>query len=61
MLNSPAFLGYTALGAETTAKNTDLREVDIRAELLDLLLRILAIRFRHASQSVMVRRRPHMA
>ena len=27
MLNSPHFLGYTKLGAETTAKQTDLREV----------------------------------
>ncbi|KAJ5718268.1 hypothetical protein N7488_003914 [Penicillium malachiteum] len=26
MLNSPAFLGYTSLGRETTAKITDLRE-----------------------------------
>ncbi|EXJ94689.1 hypothetical protein A1O1_03086 [Capronia coronata CBS 617.96] len=26
MINSPSFLGYTALGAETTAKRTDLRE-----------------------------------
>lgn len=27
MINSPSFLGYTRLGAETTAKQTDLREV----------------------------------
>lgn len=27
MRNSPAFLGYTKLGAESTAKATDLREV----------------------------------
>lgn len=27
MLNSPSFLGYTRLGAETTAAQTDLREV----------------------------------
>jgi isopenicillin N synthase-like dioxygenase len=27
MRNSPSFLGYTCLGAETTAKRTDLREV----------------------------------
>ena len=27
MRNSPAFLGYTCLGAETTARKTDLREV----------------------------------
>ncbi|KAB8071026.1 hypothetical protein BDV29DRAFT_179876 [Aspergillus leporis] len=26
MINSPAFVGYTRLGAETTAYNTDLRE-----------------------------------
>ncbi|RAO66510.1 uncharacterized protein BHQ10_002522 [Talaromyces amestolkiae] len=26
MLNSPSFLGYTSLGAETTARKTDLRE-----------------------------------
>ncbi|KAK6384348.1 hypothetical protein LTS17_001911 [Exophiala oligosperma] len=26
MINSPSFLGYTALGAETTASQTDLRE-----------------------------------
>ncbi|EXJ71066.1 uncharacterized protein A1O5_06059 [Cladophialophora psammophila CBS 110553] len=26
MINSPCFLGYTALGAETTASRTDLRE-----------------------------------
>ncbi|EED21038.1 oxidoreductase, 2OG-Fe(II) oxygenase family, putative [Talaromyces stipitatus ATCC 10500] len=26
MLNSPSFLGYTGLGAETTARKTDLRE-----------------------------------
>lgn len=27
MLNSPAFLGYTGLGTETTANQTDIREV----------------------------------
>lgn len=27
MINSPSFLGYTRLGAETTAAKTDLREV----------------------------------
>jgi hypothetical protein len=27
MINSPSFLGYTRLGAETTASKTDLREV----------------------------------
>lgn len=27
MINSPSFLGYTRLGAETTATKTDLREV----------------------------------
>lgn len=27
MINSPSFLGYTRLGAETTAAETDLREV----------------------------------
>ena len=27
MINSPSFLGYTRLGAETTASRTDLREV----------------------------------
>jgi isopenicillin N synthase-like dioxygenase len=27
MINSPSFLGYTRLGAETTASQTDLREV----------------------------------
>ncbi len=27
MLNSPSFLGYTKLGAETTAGAQDLREV----------------------------------
>ena len=27
MVNSPSFLGYTRLGAETTASKTDLREV----------------------------------
>jgi isopenicillin N synthase-like dioxygenase len=27
MINSPSFLGYTSLGAETTASRTDLREV----------------------------------
>jgi hypothetical protein len=29
MINSPSFLGYTRLGAETTALKTDLREVSI--------------------------------
>lgn len=27
MIHSPSFLGYTRLGAETTATKTDLREV----------------------------------
>lgn len=27
MIHSPSFLGYTRLGAETTAAQTDLREV----------------------------------
>lgn len=27
MINSPSFVGYTRLGAETTASKTDLREV----------------------------------
>lgn len=27
MINSSSFLGYTKLGAETTARKTDLREV----------------------------------
>jgi isopenicillin N synthase-like dioxygenase len=27
MINSPSFLGYTRLGAETTASKTDFREV----------------------------------
>lgn len=27
MINSPAFVGYTRLGAETTASQTDWREV----------------------------------
>jgi isopenicillin N synthase-like dioxygenase len=27
MIHSPSFLGYTRLGAETTAAKTDLREV----------------------------------
>lgn len=27
MINSPSFLGYTRLGAETTASKTDQREV----------------------------------
>lgn len=27
MINSPSFVGYTRLGAETTAAKTDLREV----------------------------------
>jgi isopenicillin N synthase-like dioxygenase len=27
MLNSPSFLGYTGLGSETTASQTDIREV----------------------------------
>lgn len=27
MIHSPSFLGYTRLGAETTASKTDLREV----------------------------------
>lgn len=27
MIHSPSFLGYTSLGAETTAAKTDLREV----------------------------------
>lgn len=27
MINSPAFVGYTRLGAETTAAHTDWREV----------------------------------
>jgi hypothetical protein len=27
MINSPSFVGYTRLGAETTAFKTDLREV----------------------------------
>jgi isopenicillin N synthase-like dioxygenase len=26
MINSPSFVGYTRLGAETTAKQTDWRE-----------------------------------
>lgn len=29
MINSPSFLGYTRLGAETTATKTDLREVGL--------------------------------
>lgn len=29
MINSPAFVGYTRLGAETTASKTDLREVTV--------------------------------
>ncbi|KAJ5714843.1 uncharacterized protein N7483_012024 [Penicillium malachiteum] len=36
MLNSPAFLGYTSLGRETTAKITDLREqFDFGSEVED--------------------------
>lgn len=27
MIHSPSFLGYTRLGAETTAAKTDIREV----------------------------------
>lgn len=27
MIHSPSFLGYTRLGAETTASKTDIREV----------------------------------
>jgi isopenicillin N synthase-like dioxygenase len=29
MINSPSFLGYTRLGAETTATKTDIREVGL--------------------------------
>jgi hypothetical protein len=29
MINSPSFLGYTRLGAETTAAKTDLREASL--------------------------------
>jgi hypothetical protein len=31
MIHSPSFLGYTRLGAETTAAKTDIREVRNRS------------------------------
>jgi isopenicillin N synthase-like dioxygenase len=34
MINSPSFLGYTRLGAETTASKADLREVGLFFSLL---------------------------
>lgn len=40
MIHSPSFLGYTRLGAETTAAKTDIREVrklfTLRASLFPL-------------------------
>lgn len=34
MRHSPSFLGYTTLGAETTAAATDLREVELHPKRL---------------------------
>ena len=38
MINSPSFLGYTRLGAETTASRTDLREVSLKPSVLGVSL-----------------------
>ncbi|EXJ89960.1 hypothetical protein A1O3_03027 [Capronia epimyces CBS 606.96] len=54
MINSPSFLGYTALGAETTAKRTDLREFpsDEVARLVNRYIHELSVLSKAFLQSV---------
>lgn len=60
MINSPSFVGYTRLGAETTATKTDLREV--HPHLSEYIHRLMseAIRLWHAGNEDLDRGRQYL-